>query len=76
MQFLGLAESCHVDWISYSHWPITSSNKQNSAAKRNKIERSQKIIQTVEDRGVVQPIRKDDSTHVTRFNQSKNIALM
>jgi ribosomal protein S25 len=40
-----------------------------------KLKVAKKIIQTVEDRGVVQPIRKDDLTHVTRFNQSQNIAL-
>jgi ribosomal protein S25 len=40
-----------------------------------KLKVAKKFIQTVEDRGVVQPIRKDDSTHVTRFNQSLNIAL-
>jgi hypothetical protein len=32
-------------------------------------------FRTVEDRGVMQPIRKADSTHVTRFIKSQNIAL-
>jgi hypothetical protein len=51
------------------------SSKYLIGGARAVIEVAKKFHQIVEDRNVVQPIRKADSTHVTRFNQSQNIAL-